>query len=191
MSEEKEVTNNNIMDEYYIEEEQKNYHNEHCDDILEQISQDSNNISDFIKANISNYNEPSKNIIDENLEKFKPVTYSFITWMRENKNNDNLYKSFSDIFSSEYRTSLYENIIKYFHNEEVITDEFLIYWKLLIIDIIKNNKRHKHNMEYININLDTQITNLRLDKEKGVFRCLVDNNSICFFKENGNDYYVS
>ncbi|AGC02042.1 hypothetical protein H012_gp417 [Acanthamoeba polyphaga moumouvirus] len=191
MSEEKEVTNNNIMDEYYIEEEQKNYHNEHCDDILEQISQDSNNISDFIKAHISNYNEPSKNIIDENLEKFKPVTYSFITWMRENKNNDNLYKSFSDIFSSEYRTSLYENIIKYFHNEEVITDEFLIYWKLLIIDIIKNNKRHKHNMEYININLDTQITNLRLDKEKGVFRCLVDNNSICFFKENGNDYYVS
>ncbi|AGF85229.1 hypothetical protein QJ854_gp553 [Moumouvirus goulette] len=188
ISEEKENINNEEGDYFMSEEKEDNNY----DDILEQISKGSNNISDFIKANISNYNDLiTDDIVDNNLEKFKPVTISFIIWMKENKNNDNLYKTFSNIYSPEYRTSLYDNIIKYFNNDTVITDEFLIYWKLLVIDLIKNSKRYKHNIKNININLDENMSNLRLDIEKGIFKCYIDNDSICYFKENGNDYYVS
>uniref|UniRef100_A0A6G6ABJ4 Uncharacterized protein n=1 Tax=Borely moumouvirus TaxID=2712067 RepID=A0A6G6ABJ4_9VIRU len=191
MSDEKD---NNIMNEYYTEKQEENQEDNlnNIDDILDLISKDSKNINDFIKANISNYEPTLNNQKDDDyLKKFIPITISFITWMKENKDNENLYKTFSNIYSCEYKTQLYENIIKYFNDEQVITDEFLIYWKLLVIDLIKNNKRHKHNIKNITIDLDNHTSNLRLDKEKGVFKCFLDGNYICLFKENGNDYYVS
>ncbi|QGR54031.1 hypothetical protein [Moumouvirus maliensis] len=191
MSDEKDK---NIMNEYYTEKQEENQEDNlnNIDDILDLISKDSKNINDFIKANISNYEPTLNNQKDDDyLKKFIPITISFITWMKENKDNENLYKTFSNIYSCEYRTQLYENIIKYFNDEQVITDEFLVYWKLLVIDLIKNNRRHKHYIKNITIDLDNHTSNLRLDKEKGVFKCFLDGNYICFFKENGNDYYVS
>ena len=104
---------------------------------------------------------------------------------------DNFYRVFESTFNSEYRSELYNTIYNYFNDNEIVSNELLIFWKLLVIDLIRNNKKYNSNISTIYVDLKNQSTNFVLVKEKAVFRCYVDEEPLCFFKENGNNYYVS
>nr|WBF70686.1 hypothetical protein [Megavirus caiporensis] len=186
--------NNQSNKEYYMDDDtlpnktsEIGYDTECGDNYLEKISSGVGNIQDFINANISTYEEK----IDENLNLVKNSIASFLSWIKSNTDNDDVYKNFSNIFSSDYRISLYENVIKYFDDESIITDEFLVYWKFLVVDLMKNSRKYKSYTRDITINFEEYECNLRLVKQKYMFKCYIDEESICYFKENGNDYYVS
>ncbi|AUV58528.1 hypothetical protein [Bandra megavirus] len=191
-------TNNQPNKEYYMDDDDDNnmssdvisdvgYDSERGNNYLEKISDGVGNIQDFINANMSIYEEKSQ----EDLSSIKNSITSFLSWIKLNTDNDNTYKNFSNVFSSDYRISLYENVIKYFDDESIITDEFLTYWKFLVTDLMKNSRKYKSYTKDITINFEEYDCNLRLVKQKYIFKCYIDEESICYFKENGNDYYVS
>ncbi|AYV85113.1 MAG: hypothetical protein Satyrvirus4_10 [Satyrvirus sp.] len=140
-----------------------------------------------------------KKLIEENIEENKEQSTEdlnnnlniFTTWMKKNYADKYLYKSFVDNFHAEYRSQLFENVYDFFKNESFVTDEILFYWKLIIICLIKNHKKFKLCLDDLVLDMDSKETNLRLVKDKHIFKCFIDKEQICFFKENSNDYYVS
>ncbi len=131
---------------------------------------------------------------DESCENIKNDLFIFIDWFKSiNLDNDlnNLYRMFSAKFNQTYRTNLFENICIFFNNQQFITDEILYYWKILVISILRNNKKYLEQISNLNFSLTDMSTNLKLVKEKYIFKCFLDNDYLCLFKENGNDYYVS
>jgi hypothetical protein len=117
----------------------------------------------------------------------------FQTWMAENKQTPNLYKRFCHTFDLQYRCDLYQNIDEYFTNQDVVTDDVLFDWKTLIYDIISINRKYKLCLdEYgARLDFDTKETNLKVTPKKHIFQCYIDDIPLCYFKENGNDYYIS
>lgn len=103
----------------------------------------------------------------------------------------NLYDAFSQNFDMGYRSSLFENVCEFFKNEEFITDEILFYWKLLIVCLLKSSRRYKTRIDDLVLDMENQSTNLRLVREKYTIRCFINDEHICYFKDNGDAYYVS
>ena len=91
----------------------------------------------------------------------------------------------------EFRTNLFEYFLEFFEIDDVITDELLFYFKMLVSDLVKNNKRYKHNYADIIFDLTNKVTNLRLVRSKYVFKCFIVDEEMCYFKENGTEYYLS
>ena len=115
----------------------------------------------------------------------------FVTWMQYSFNKENLYDDFHKNFDEEYRTCLFENVCKYFKNEEFITDEILFYLKCIIFCLLKASRKYKTRIDSLNFDINNRSTNLRLVREKYTIRCFVDDEHLCYFKDNGNIYYVS
>lgn len=115
----------------------------------------------------------------------------FLLWMKNNNNKKNLYKDFCDTFSTEYRIQLFENINEFFKDETFVTDEILFYWKYLTIFLLKINKKYQSHLQNLSLNFEDKETNLKMVKEKYIFKCFIDEEQICFLKDNGTDYYVS
>lgn len=122
----------------------------------------------------------------------------FETWMKESINESDLYKSFYQNFDSEYRSQLYENICEFF-DTSLVSNDVIFYWKYLVIYLLNNNKKYKSLLQdlelddniKLEVNKETCETNLCLVKKKYIFQCFIDKIPICYFKENGNDYYIS
>lgn len=129
--------------------------------------------------------------IKQHIEDVRNNLAIFLRWIKASLNEKNLYKSFSDNFTAEYRMELFENICEFFKDDTFITDEILFYWKYLVVFLLRTSKKYKSSLDDLVFNLDNQETNLRLVKEKYIFRCFIDDSPICYFKENGTDYYVS
>lgn len=175
-----------------------------------EIVKDDNNKTDksneSIKSNESNFD------IDNLLTKMKPFVYKiknmeklnlnylidiendfniFTKWMSVNINKSNLHEEFMKKFSGEYRMTLFANFSKYFDQESVVKDDALFYWKYLIVDLMKNHKKHKSIVNNIKIDLENKTINLKLIKQKQIFECLLFDDHVCYLKENGNFYYLS
>lgn len=115
----------------------------------------------------------------------------FKTWMEQNLTTPNTYKAFSENFDQEYRSSLFGNICEFFNDNELLSDDMLFYFKVLIVSILKSHKKFKSYLSDLTCDIKTKSTNLRLIKAKQTFKIFIGDEFLCYFKENGNDYYVS
>lgn len=120
----------------------------------------------------------------------------YLTWIESygpnlSHSDGNFYKSFSDVFSTEYRENLYANICEFFNDETMVTDDVLFYWKYMVVVLLRSSRKYRSYIDHLVFDLKTKETNLVLVKEKHIFRCFVNDKPICYFKENGCDYYVS
>lgn len=137
--------------------------------------------------------------IEQHMDDIKNNINIFLTWSTVHYTEDDFYKKFSKNFSKEYRIALYDDICEFFKDETIVTDDVIWYWKVLIINVIKSHKKYKHYIDIKNkyfdedfiFNEKTRVTNLSIVKEKHIFRCFVGENPLCYFKENGNEYYAS
>lgn len=115
----------------------------------------------------------------------------FETWMTANFNNIHLYTSFVEEFDEKYRAELFGNMCDFFKDTTFVTNEILFYWKYLAISLLKMSKKYKSYLVDLKLDLSSKETNLRFVKEKCTFRCFIGEEPLCYFKENGNDYYMS
>lgn len=136
-------------------------------------------------------NENFKNELNEYLEEVKNNINIFSTWFKSSLLDENILDGFNNNFLLEYRIQLFEQICQFFQNESIVTDQVLFYWKYIVISYLRNSKKYKHCLEDLEIDLINQTTNLRMVKQKSIFRCFIDDEPICYFKENGNEYYTS
>ena len=111
--------------------------------------------------------------------------------MSDKMDKNNLYTLFKQQFDVKYRTDLFENICEYFNDLSFVTDDILFYWKYIAICLLKSSKKYKYYLGDLVFETYIKETNFRLVKEKYIFRCFIGDESLCYFKENGNDYYVS
>ena len=119
----------------------------------------------------------------------------FGTWMKQKYRSSNIYNKFVLMFDNKYRSDLFKNIYDHLENDTLITNDILFYWKLIIIDLIKCDKKYSYFMKYLQIDYQKKESNLYLSKNKYVFRCSLYFNGnyelICQFKDNSNDYYIN
>lgn len=115
----------------------------------------------------------------------------FTTWAKDNVAKPNLYVLFYNNFGVEYRISLFENICEFFKDDSFVTDEILFYWKCIVVSLLQTSKKHKSSLDDLEFDINALQTNLRMVREKYIYRCFIGEEPICYFKENGTDYYVS
>lgn len=117
----------------------------------------------------------------------------FLTWARKQEYSDKYYETFSKTFPGDFRCKLFENISYFFKDETLIDDEILLYWKWFVINLLQKSKKFKSDLELLSFQFDpaTNDTNLVLVKQKHMFNCFIEGEHICYFKENGTEYYIS
>ena len=115
----------------------------------------------------------------------------FATWMKHMYAEENLYQKFRDNFSTEYICELFDNVYEVFLDNTVVTDEILFYWKCILHCLLRNSKKYRSYLGDLVFDLNTRETNLVMNQEKHIFKCFIGKEFICYFKENGTDYYVS
>lgn len=125
------------------------------------------------------------------LEQIEKNIKDFSAWIDLHLTDTNLYELFCKTFGASYRSQLFEDICDSFKNSILVTDDVLFNWKGLIVHLLKNSKKYKSFINDLVFNPVAKKTNLRLVKDKHTFKCFIDDEFICYFKENGNDYYVS
>ena len=132
---------------------------------------------------------------DKHLQDAKLNVTKFLNWAKNyNLNRDqknDIYMDFCRDFISKDRIALFENICEFFKDENIVTNEIIFYWKMLIIALLKSNRKYKNCIDDLTCDLTNKSTNLNIIKEKYMFKCFVQKNYMCLFKENGNDYYVN
>ena len=129
--------------------------------------------------------------LQQHIEDAKNNLNIFNTWISENINNEGLYKEFHDQFDLKYRIDLFENMCEYYMDQSMVSEDLVFYWKYLIISLLKTSKKYKSYLDELTVSTEKKETNLALVREKYIFRCFVKGDHLCYFKENGNDYYVS
>ena len=156
-------------------------------------------LSELLEKHKSIEEAYQKEIADETAQHVQDADNNygiFRTWMEQalldqSLSNQSLYKVFLETFDQEYRTNLFDNICEFFNDSELVSDKFLFHFKMLIISVMKNNKKIKSCLSSLTIDIENQTTNLRLIKAKQTFKIFIEDEFLCYFKENGNDYYVS
>ena len=136
-------------------------------------------------------NEQLEKELQQLVENAKNNLNIFSTWMSENIKNKNIYEDFRNQFDAEYRSDLFENMCEYFMDSTMVSEDLVFYWKYLIIALLKTSKKYKSYSSELVVDENDKKTNLALVKEKYIFRCFINGEHLCYFKENGNDYYVS
>lgn len=129
--------------------------------------------------------------LDEYLEEVSNNMTIFIVWAKNSLDENNFAAAFHNIFAQEYRSQLFEQVCHFFHVASIVTDEVLFYWKYLVVSLLCNSKKYKTCLNDLVFDLENRHTNLRLVKQKSIFRCFIDEEPVCYFKENSNEYYVS
>jgi hypothetical protein len=129
--------------------------------------------------------------LEQHNEDVKNNLAIFLHWIKINYSSKELYKNFCDDFSEQYRTELFENICEFFRDETFVSDEILFYWKCIVAHLLKNSKKYRSYIGDLIFDYEKQTTNLKVVREKYIFKCFIDDEQICYFKENGTDYYVS
>jgi len=144
--------------------------------------------------------ENIKKEIEQHFENARNNLNIFLTWAEEIISKvalNDLYKEFTTQFSDTYRSELYENICEFFSDESYVSDDILFFWKCLVVSLISRSRKYKYCLDknsdntQIELNYESRETNFKLVKEKHIFRCFISGEAICYFKENGTDYYVS
>lgn len=121
----------------------------------------------------------------------KSVINRFVDWMYNNYQDQYLYPKFVENFDQAFIIELFETYCRSFLNTEIVSDKALIYWKLMCIHLIAKNKKYTDRVKDIYIDVENATSNLKLVIDKQMFRCYIDNERLCYFKENGYEYYTS
>ena len=129
--------------------------------------------------------------MEQRIENAKNNLGIFSQWMEDKVDKKDLYKLFNEQLSAQYRTELFENMCEFFSDQSFVTDDILFHWKNIVVCLLRMSKKYKYQISDLVFELSNKKTNLRLVKEKYIFRCFIDDTHLCYFKENGNDYYVS
>lgn len=114
----------------------------------------------------------------------------FLNWIKKFIDNENMGEVFTEIFPKKYRMKLFKNMLD-FSGSEVIGEEHVFYWKMLIFYYLKHNKKYQEYIKYVKYSLEKKETNIKIEKFKRIFKCYINSEFICYFKENGNEYYTS
>lgn len=135
--------------------------------------------------------EELRRAYEQHLTNVKDNFSTFINWITDAKIDSNLYKNYSEYFDDQFRSDLFVNICEFFKDENYVTDDVLFYWKCLTISLMRNSRKYKSSLDELIFDLEEKSTNLRLVPQKCLFRCFIEDEPICYLKENGNSYYVS
>ncbi|XWV24856.1 mg583 protein [Tupanvirus deep ocean] len=202
-------TENKNSQDYYTETDenkQKDLENESKENTNEPTSESNNENNDAeelekllkqkqeldeIKRQEEEEEKELKKKLEQHIEDVRTNLAMFSKWMKNKKLFDNLYKDFCNDFSPEYRSELFENVCEFFKDESFVTDDILFYWKHLVVHLLKTSKKYKYYLQDLVFDHETHDTNLRLVREKYIFKCFIGEEQLCYFKENGTDYYVS
>ncbi len=134
------------------------------------------------------------------MQEYKSDIDIFLVWSENNYMKQNYFNLFEKNFSTEYRINLYEIIHDHFDDEKLISDTLLWYFKLLIINALQQKKKYDYlfkdgdkneEEESLSIDYENNQTNMKIVVDKHAFKCFVDNSLVCYFKENGVNYYAS
>lgn len=180
---------NNIIDSKEITDSKEIIDNEEIE--LEWLIKQKNELKkeeERIRLEEIQFEEELKQHIEDTKNNFA----IFLHWIKNiNCLSEDLYNIFCNDFSEEYRSQLFENICEFFKDESFVTDEILFYWKSMVVNLLKKSKKYRNSIEDLVFDPVNQITNLKIVKEKYIFKCFIDDERVCYFKENGTDYYVS
>lgn len=131
----------------------------------------------------------------ENKDELQVYLAIFLKWIKyyvsTNVKKEEIYNKFSLEFDCVYRMKLFEIFCNYFNDESIVTDDVLFYWKYFVFCITSVNKKYNADIKDVIFSFTEKTTNFRLVKVKHIFRIFIDDDPLCYFKENGNDYYVS
>lgn len=132
---------------------------------------------------------------DDNIVIVQSNLDTFATWMRNRlavtSELHKLYSEFCSAFSADIRINLFEQIHQYFHNESIVTDDIIFYWKCIVVCLISISKKYKMYVDDIDISVKERTNNITLVVSKYIFRCFINAAPVCTLKENGTDYYLS
>ena len=129
--------------------------------------------------------------IEQHIEDCRNNLNIFSQWVDNKTNSESLYALFKKEFDDNYRSDLFCNICEFFNDPQFVTDDLLFSWKCMVVCLLKASKKYKGYLSDLVFVPKTKETNFRLVKEKYIFRCFIGEKHLCYFKENGNDYYVS
>ena len=203
-------TDKKTSQEYYVEEQDKIVANDlvNNDNISGSTSSENDSSDDADTAHLEKLLK-QKQELEENARKEKEEEEKleleleqhiddarnnlgiFSSWMSNCETRKMLYKDFCNDFSSDYRSELFENICEFFRDESFVTDDIIFYWKYMVICLLKTSRKYKSCLEKLILDFENRETNLKIVKEKYIFKCFVGEEQLCYFKENGTDYYVS
>ena len=69
----------------------------------------------------------------------------FTRWIQnENNGYDGIYKIFENTFTPDFRMGLYEEIYDYFNDINIVSNQVLTCWKLIVKDVMKNNRKYSN-----------------------------------------------
>lgn len=94
-------------------------------------------------------------------------------------------------FSDEYQIDLYDALNAYYNNVDIVTDDMMYFFKIVIYEYIKNSPKTSEFSSSITFSHDDKKTNLGLIKTKCIFQCTVGSTVLCYFKHNGNIFYIN
>lgn len=134
-------------------------------------------------------NEDDSELFIEETKTNLNIFLQFMQFMQTYHQEKTLIKNFYDNFDSAYRSKLYDNICAYFEDDDIVTDEIIFYWKLLVVNLI-NQSKHAHLAKKIEVDFSNKVINLKLVKKKCLFECYLEGEHVGYFKDNGNNYYV-
>lgn len=129
--------------------------------------------------------------LQKHIEDTKNNYDTYIRWIIDNDTNPNLYQDFCKVHDSEFRINLYNGINEFFNNAEMVNDDVLFYWKIMVVHFLRTSRKYKSSLNDLIFDLPNMDTNLVLVKEKCMFRCYIGEEPLCYFKENGTDYFAS
>ena len=155
---------------------------------------DKNDVDDDLKKLLEQNVQIKKSLkkeLDEYLEDVRINLNIFATWCRSSLNDATFYNTFRDNFDEKFRSQLFLNIFDFFYKDELVTTDILFYWKFMVINLLHNSKKYRSSLDELKLDKTNHNTNLRFVKERNVFKCFINDEPICYFKENGSDYYVS
>jgi len=135
--------------------------------------------------------EEVKKQMEQHIEDSHNNLNIFLTWAENNSDTASMYKNFVKAFDAKYRSDLFENMCEFFTNTKYVTDDMIFFWKCITISLLKSSKKYRSYLQELVLDMETKTTNFRLVREKYIFRCFISDEHVCYFKENGNDYYVS
>jgi len=164
-------------------------------DNSESVLEDNKILEELLEQN-KKINETALHDIQEEYKKYIEDVHNnlniFATWVKNQLDLQKLYQIFANDFDEKYRSDLFENMYDFFLDDKFVTDNMIFYWKCLVINLLQNNKKYKSYISDLHIDFYNMETNFRLIKEKKkyIFKCFIEDEMICYFKENGNMYYV-
>ena len=122
---------------------------------------------------------------------------NFLKLVNFSNSPDATYRSYEQTVESDVRNNIFDQLSKFYSDENVVTDDVLYAFKKLLLNMLQTSKKYKSSVE--DLVLTETESNMLVEHNKGVFRVYVrDNNNekvpprhVCYVKNNGDNYYLT